>query len=421
MDLDAVLKYGKEEVMIPIRGAKSIVTLATKPMPVIEDIEAELKKGLESPIGSKPLKELISADDEVTIVVSDYTRAWMHQGAVLTILGHYLTEEMQVPFSHIEVVIALGTHRKSTDAEKKLVAGDYLYEHCNVTDHDCDGPCVNLGTTSRGTVVEVNPLIVGRKTIIVGGTVHHMMAGFGGGRKNILPGVSSRRTIRQNHERALDPVKPQTYEKVGSGLMVENPIHEDMYEAAALAAPTFGINIVADTKGNHSGFFCGDGTKAWAESCLFQKSFYECPIEKEADIVICSTGGYPKDLNLYQGCKGLINSMRAVKKGGLLLWLCRCEDGTGAPDYTSWLAPLKEGRLTEALRSDFTIGGYIFFLTIETLQKAECRIMSLIEKETTDTMGMTGTDNIEDLLAGVDFTGKDVCIMPHGSIVPMEK
>ncbi len=124
-------------------------------------------------------------------------------------------------------------------------------------------------------------------------------------------------------------------------------------------------------------------------------------------------------MNLYQGCKGMINAMFAVKPGGLLLWVCECSDGTGAPDYTSWLQPLKEGHLTESLRANFTIGGYIFFLTVETLQKANCRILSKIEKETTDAMGMTGVSDIQQLLEGVDFTGKNVYVMPHGSIVPV--
>ncbi len=419
MDLDLELKYGKERLPVSIKGAASIKTLGTKPMPVITDIASELKRTFEAPIGSAPLKELIGPQDPVTIVVSDYTRAWMHQGEVLTILGHYLHDEIGVALDQIVVVIALGTHRKSTDEEKRRVAGDYLYENSSVVDHDCDAECAYVGTTSRGTRVEVNPLIVGRKTIVVGGTVHHMMAGFGGGRKNILPGVASRQTIRQNHERALDPYKAQTFEKVGSGKMLENPINEDMNEAAALVEPAFSINIVADTEGHHSGFFCGKLEDAWLQSCQFQKEFYECPIEEEADIVICSTGGYPKDMNLYQGCKGMINAMFAVKPGGLLLWVCECSDGTGAPDYTSWLQPLKEGHLTESLRANFTIGGYIFFLTVETLQKANCRILSKIEKETTDAMGMTGVSDIQQLLEGVDFTGKNVYVMPHGSIVPV--
>jgi nickel-dependent lactate racemase len=222
-------------------------------------------------IGTKPLKELITPEDLVTIVVSDITRSWMRQGDILTLLGHYLHDKMNIPFENIVVLVALGTHRKSTEAEHRIIAGEYLYERCRVLDHDCDAPCTFIGTTSRGTHVRVNPLAVGRKVIVVGGTVHHMMAGFGGGRKNILPGISSRETISENHSRALDPNLPHSDIHVGCGLLNKNPIHEDMDEAAALLDTTFSINIVVSSNGKHSGLFCGKLHEAWTASCDYQR------------------------------------------------------------------------------------------------------------------------------------------------------
>lgn len=423
MDASVQLKYGTDTVTIPIKNAKSITYLNPDPMPEIEDLKATLIHGFEDgAIASVPLKEKISPKDEVTIVCSDITRSWMHQGDILTILGHYLHDEMKVPFENITVLVALGTHRPSTKEEHRTIAGDYLYENCKVVDHDCDGPCVHVGDTSRGTKVMVNPLIVGRKVIIVGGTVHHMMAGFGGGRKNILPGVSSRTTIRQNHERALDPVRPHSDDRVGSCLLVENPIHEDMDEAAAFIDVTFSINIVVATSGKHSGLFCGSLKEAWQASCDYQSKCYEKWIDEEADIVLVSSGGYPKDMNLYQGCKGMLNSMRSVKEGGECIWLCKCPEGCGAPDYTAWLQPQKEGKLDPALRDDFTIGGFIFYLTVENLRHAKTRIMTLIDNETTEPMGMNAYTDVESLMEGVDFTDKKVYVMPYGgSVVPMLK
>ncbi|MBQ3321840.1 MAG: DUF2088 domain-containing protein [Firmicutes bacterium] len=174
-----------------------------------------------------------------------------------------------------------------------------------------------VGTTTRGTEVSVNPLVIGRKVVVVGGTVHHMMAGFGGGRKNILPGVASRQTIRQNHERALDPSIAHSDPRVGCSLLENNPINEDMNEAAAFVDVAFSINIVVSTNGRYSGLFGGDMYEAWKESCEFQKKCYEKWIDYEADIVIVSSGGAPKDMNLYQGCKGMLNGMRAMKDAEL--------------------------------------------------------------------------------------------------------
>ena len=73
-----------------------------------------------------------------------------------------------------------------------------VFEKIQVVNHDCKAPdLVRLGTTSRGTPVEINPLAMGRKVIALGAVAHHVMAGFGGGRKSILPGISSLETVRR--------------------------------------------------------------------------------------------------------------------------------------------------------------------------------------------------------------------------------
>ena len=421
MDYITKMKYGTEKVEIAVKGAKSVEVLDTVPMPEIKDTEEAFRKCVEEEaICSGPLKEKISADDKVTIVVSDITRSWMHQGDIITLLGHYLHDDIGVSFENIVVLIAIGTHRKSEEQEKEIIAGSYMYEKVQVLDHDCDGETVYVGTTSRGTEVWVNPLVIGRKVIVVGGTVHHMMAGFGGGRKNILPGVASRKTIRQNHERALDPNIAHSDPRVGCALLENNPINEDMNEAAAFVDVAYGINIVVATSGRYSGLFGGDLYEAWKESCTFQKKCYEKWIDEEADIVIVSSGGAPNDMSLYQGCKGMLNGIRAMKEGGQMIWLAKCPEGCGAPDYTDWFQPLNEGRLDPALRDNFTIGGFIFYLTVENLKKGKCRVLTTIDNETLQPMGMTAYSDVSELMRGVSFADKKVYIIPYGgSVVPM--
>ena len=103
-----------------------------------------------------------------------------------------------------------------------------------------------------------------------------------------------------------------------------------------------------------------------------------------------------------------------------MLWLCKCPEGCGAPDYTAWLAPLKEGRLDPALRADFTIGGFIFYLTVENLKKGEVRILTTIDNDTTEPMGMKAFSDASSFTQGIDFTGKSVYVIPYGgSVVPM--
>lgn len=419
MDRTFFLKYGERDVEIPIQGAHSIQVLQENPMKEIEDLRAAFYKAVEQePIDSLPLSQLIGKDDLVTLVVSDITRAWMHQDQIVEPLVSFLHETCKVPYAHMVILIALGTHRPNTEEEMKQIVSPAVYENVQVINHNCDASdLVYVGTTSRGTRVEVNPLVVGRKVILIGGTVHHLMAGFGGGRKSILPGVSSRRSIRENHERALSPTEKKTDDKVGSGKLSLNPIHEDMDEAAALVAPVFGINLVVASSGKHSGLFCGNWRTAWEASCRYQKQCYEVPVDHLADVVIVSCGGYPKDINLYQAIKSPLNAINAMKPGGTLLFLAECRDGGGAKDYFDWIRPLKEGRLDEALRADFTIGGYIFYATCEWLRRGNIFLMSELPPELVKEMNITSAPQIETLLKQIDFTGKDVYVVPYGGYV----
>ena len=126
-------------------------------------------------------------------------------------------------------------------------------------------------------------------------------------------------------------------------------------------------------------------------------------------------------MNLYQGCKGMLNAMRALKPGGTMFWACKCPEGGGAPDYFSWLKPLQEGHLDASLRADFTIGGYIFFLTVEQLNKAaHVYTLTELDPEMVKPMGMEAGRDAAELIGKIDFTGKRVYVLPlAGSVVPV--
>lgn len=423
MDAQITLKYGSETKNVTICGAASIETILPRQMSEIDDLrQAFLDAVTDGAIDSLPLRKMVSSSDLVTIVVSDITRSWMWQDLIMPMLVEYLHDEVGIGYEQITILIALGTHRPSTPDEMVRICSEQVCRKVKVIDHDCDADdLVTVGTTSRGTIVQVNPLVIGRKVIVLGGTVHHMMAGFGGGRKNILPGVAGRETIRQNHRRALDPEKAMSDARVGCCKLRDNPIHEDMAEAAGMVPVAYSLNLVVSSSGKHAGIFGGSLDAAWKASCDFQRACYEVPIDHQADIVLCSTGGYPKDMNLYQGCKGMLNAMRALKPGGIMLWLCKCPEGGGAPDYFDWLTPLRDGRLDEALRADFTIGGYIFYLTCEQLHLAS-HVYTLTElsDELVRPMGMEASRDLSELMAKIDFTGKSVYVLPYaGSVVPM--
>ena len=246
------LKYGKSEVSFVLDGARSIQTLTENPMNTIEDIHAAFLKAISTDVIESPaLDQLVSPEDQITIVISDMTRFWMRQDIICEELVRYLNEVIGIPFEHIVVLIGLGTHHKNTPADQKVLTGAYVY-----------------------------------------GTVHHLMAGYGGGRKSIVPGIAGRETIRHNHAMALDPHCEQSDPRVGPGKFNNNPINEDMREAGALLHPVFGINIVVNSASRHSGLFCGDFDAAWRESCKYVQQCYGLPIKDQADVVFVSCGGF---------------------------------------------------------------------------------------------------------------------------------
>jgi nickel-dependent lactate racemase len=209
--MEVSLKYGEGEVTLALTGAASVEFLREKPSPVIRDLQqAFLQAVTAGCVDSPPLCEVIKPSDKVTVLISDITRFWMRQDKICPLLADYLCSTVGVRKENIVFLVALGTHRPQTPEELEKLVSPQVYWEFEVLNHDCKAQdLVTVGTTSRGTKVHVNPLVAGRKLIIISGTVHHLMSGFGGGRKSILPGVSSQETISQNHIHSLDPGAPR--------------------------------------------------------------------------------------------------------------------------------------------------------------------------------------------------------------------
>ncbi len=415
------LKYGDGEAALSLEGASSVAFLQENPSPVIADLPSAFLQAVTSGcVGSPPLHEVINPWDKVTVLISDITRYWMRQDKICPLLADFLCNEIGVSKENITFLVALGTHRPQTEAELEKLVSPQVYQSFQTLNHDCSASdLVTAGMTSRGTVVRVSPLVVGRRVILLGGTVHHLMSGFGGGRKSILPGVSGEDTIFQNHIHALDPYAKRSSPKIGMGVLDGNPVHEDMVEAARLVEPAFGINLVVNSHQEHCAIIAGHWLSAWEESCRAVQAYFGLPIAKKADVVIASCGGYPKDINLYQAVKTLLNASQALEDGGTLVFLAECREGGGTPAFFDWIKPLIEGRLDEALRQDFTISGYIFYAACEAIAKARVLMLTKIPSGIVAPMGLHAYDDLAALEKQLDVKGKDVYIMPYGgSIVP---
>ena len=412
--------YGNGAIPMTVKAGRIDVIESVTPAP-IEDLREAFRRAVEEDaIGSAPLREVVSARDEVTVIISDVTRAYMHQERICPLLLDYLHDVCGVPDEHIVFLVAVGTHRAQTDEELRRIASPEVTARVRVVNHDCDGETIQVGVTSRGTQVRVNPLAVGRKVILLGGTVHHFFAGYGGGRKSILPGVSARETIMQNHAHALDPMAAQPNPLCGLGVTGQNPVHEDMAEAAALVGPVFGINLVVDGQGRHLALPSGHWLKAWQESCTLVDSFNGVEIPAQADAVVVCAGGYPKDINLYQSCKSLINGFQAVKPGGKLIFISQCSEGGGPAEFFGWSRYLPGNTLDTALRASFTVAGYIFYECVAIADSARVHVLSDLDPADLTAMHMHPHTDAAELASLLDFGDAHVIVMPRGAnTVPM--
>jgi len=414
-------KYGNEYLKIALPKKNLLKELYSTEITSLTDIENEVKNCLDNPIDSKSFNELFAKGDKIVIVVSDITRLTKTDQFLpfvvdrLNILG--------IPDQDIIILIATGTHRVQTPEEMTNLIGKDLFNRLEVINHNCDAKdLVYIGTTLRGTDVKVNKLIVERKVILTGGIVHHLMAGFGGGRKSILPGVADRKSIAQNHLHALDPEAERSNPLIGVGVIAGNPLNLDMIDSAKLVEPDFLINVVVDTKGNIAKLFAGHWLTAWEAGCKWTDEKFGVPIKEKADLIIASCGGYPKDISLYQATKTLFNAALAVKPGGTILLLAECREGAGADAFFGWSKPLKEGKLDSELRKNFTIPGYIFYAAVEVAQKARVILLSSIEPDLVKSMGIIPTSSLGEAikLADINNENQKIIVIPYGgSTVPL--
>jgi lactate racemase len=410
-----VFGYGEREIPLTVSARDIQVVDAVTPPPIANLREAFRAAVEENAVGSAPLRELVGPQDDITVVISDLTRAWMHQERVCPLLLNYLHDIVGVPYERIVFLVALGTHRLETEQERRRLVGDEVFNRVRVLDHEADGPLTDLGTTAHGTRVLLNPLVVGRKVILLGGTVHHLLAGYGGGRKSILPGVAGRETIRQNHIHALHPLEARSSDDVGCGKTHGNPVNDDMLEATAMVAPVFGINLVVDGNSDLIALPSGHYVSAWEASCRLVDQYNGVPIAAKADAVVVSCGGFPKDINLYQSSKTLINAYQAVKEGGTLVFLSECREGGGPAEFFDWSRFQREGTLDAELRRGFTIAGYIFYVCCEIAKHTNLQALSSIPAETLQSLGMHGYGDPAEIQKLLDFGDQTVIVMPHGS------
>lgn len=418
------LKYGNAELNVDIAKRNVAGVLRSNPVERSEQTTSELiQEALDHPIGAPMLEEVVKPGERVCVIVSDITRIWQSQSSFLPVLVNRLNA-LGVPDENILMLSALGTHRKQTPEEHKEILGENLYKRVKIVDHECydKSKLTYYGETSRHTPVYFNSLLKEYDRIILtGAIVYHFMAGFGGGRKSILPGVAGLETINKNHNLGLLPERGAgSNPLVSCGHLAENPFHLDLIEAVSMVHPDYLLNVVVDGEHNVIKAFAGDWQKAHEAGAKFVEKMNGIRIDRQASLVIASAEGFPKDINLYQTSKTLTNALAAMKKGGTLIILSSCREGFGNKDTRHILCDFKTLEESEsALREHFTIGGFIGFSFKECAKKNHLILLSDMKPDQLKGTGIHVVSSMDEaLLKAAELNGgsldMDTLIMPQG-------
>ncbi len=347
-DAPCRLPYGKGQLSLCLPGDR----LLPREVEPVDEFRA-MREALGSPIGTAPLREIVHPGERVAVVVNDITRL-TRTDLILPPLIETLNAA-GIPDRDIFIVFALGIHRRQTADEQRLILGDEIYGRIRSFDHVStdDTSLVEIGMTSFGNRVEINREVSeADRIILTGEIIYHLIAGYSGGRKSLVPGVAGFRTTTFNHRMIFDP-------NCRSGKLDGNPAHEDLLEACRLADPDFIMNVVLRPDGKLVRVVAGHYDLAHREGCRTVDRMLKAEIDEPYDVVIASAGGFPLDIDLRQAHKGLENACQALKPGGSILFYAECPSGAGIGTFEDYVHRYRDDfEMRAALEREFVVGGH---------------------------------------------------------------
>lgn len=299
--------------------------LSKRDVKSLKNVEEAITSSLRSPTGCPALSECVTEHNKVVIIVTDNTRACPDD----ILLPPILTElERKLPRENITIMIALGLHQPLNKPELVKKLGRDIVENYNVVNHDVN-QTANIGTTSRGTPVDIDTKVMEADFRISTGCIEpHFFAGFSGGRKSVAPGVFSVRAAYKNHG-----YKMIEHPCAKAGILKGNPIHEDMVEQARIAKLNFIVNVILNKKHQITHIVAGNPFKAHEEGCKLEKKIAGVKVAHKVDITITTNGGAPLDRDLYQTCKGIDNASSITRDGGIIIIASSCRAGIGLKSF----------------------------------------------------------------------------------------
>lgn len=368
----------------------------------------EIERSLNNPICSSRLKDIVKKNDKIVIITSDITRPMPSKIVLPPVINEL--KRSGINEEDITIVLALGSHRTHTEDEKKYLVGEEIYEKIKVIDSNSN-KCIHLGKCDFGTPVDIFDIVANAdKRICLGNIEYHYFAGYSGGAKALMPGVSSRKAIQANHSNMVHP-------KAKAGNLTTNPVRLDIDQIAQFISIDFIVNVILNSKKEIIRSVAGHYKKAHEEGCKFLDSMYKINIEKKADIVITTPGGFPKDINIYQSQKALDNSKDAVRDGGIIILVASCKEGFGEHTFEEWMTTKNPIDMIEEIKVNFKLGGHKAAAIAMVLQKSRIFLVSDLNHDLVRKINLEPFNSVQEAVdEAINILGSEskILLMPNG-------
>jgi len=391
------IPYGDSFLELVVKENMKIVKSAKETeMSYNGDSKKKIRRAIERPVQSKTLEELCKTKKNCVIVVDDQTR-----GTPTKLMVDVLVDTIEKYIQDIKILFATGTHRAPKDDEINRILGRDILKKVQIDHHNCDNleNLVFFGETSYKTPVYINKTYLSSDLKIITGDISlHYYAGFGGGRKSIVPGLAGRDTIKKNHSLLLD-------KNASMGNLKGNPVHLDMTEITKMynkvytIYPDFSLNIIAGSKGDIASAAAGDLNAVFDRLVKIAKKIMSIEIKDCFDSMIVSSGGYPRDINLYQAVKALEMVKYGVKPGGNIVLIAECREGIGDYTFEEWMkdcACLEEAE--ERIKQCFELGGHKAYYLRNILKRNKVYLLSNINEKIVKDWGMIPIKSLSEIL-----------------------
>ncbi len=354
-----------------------------------------LQNALAHPTASPLLRDLVRGKQSAAILVPGKMRIAAAKEYVHALLGELHAGGLKD--NQIEIFLATGTHENHGHNDLLELLGKETMARIRCRTHDASDPAqlIELGKTSRGTPVLINRHMMDRQVkILTGRIVPHYFAGYGGGRKALIPGVAGLETILANHSLTLAP-DSGIASRVGPCSLPGNPVHLDMLEGARLVEPDFCLNTILDAKHRLIDVVAGNFEQAHLEGCQRVRTWFQLRLPQPVDFLITCAGGLPYDTDFIQALKAAFDVQEAVRPGGCLLWVAECREGMPGA-FDRWAAVSPHDSLESAVRSGYNLAGHNTVMLRQLTSKLQVALLSSLSAERVRALGLHAVSSIEE-------------------------